>query len=111
MLYSLAGASLGIIDKQVVMTHEVNGDMGAEWLTSNTAGGGPFVLTQWRPNELAMFDANKDYWDGAPAMARVAVRHIPDRATCACRSKPVTSTSRTTWRRAISKRSRATPTW
>lgn len=78
VLYSLAGASLGIIDKQVAMSHEVNGDMGAEWLTANTAGGGPFVLTQWRPNELAMFDANKDYWGGAPAMARVAVRHIPE---------------------------------
>ena len=25
-----------------------------------------------------MFDAQKKYWNGAPAMARVAVRHIPE---------------------------------
>lgn len=78
VLYSLAGASLGIIDKQVAMSHEVSGDMGAEWLTANTAGSGPFVLSQWRPNDIAMFDANKEYWGGAPAMQRVAVRHIPE---------------------------------
>ena len=78
VLYSLAGASLGIIDRQTVMPHEVSGDFGTEWLTANTAGSGPFVLSQWRPNDIAMYDANKEYWGGAPAMARVAVRHIPE---------------------------------
>ena len=78
VLYSLAGASLGIIDKQVALSHEANGDLAAEWLGANVAGGGPFKLSQWRPNDIAMFDANKDYWGGAPAMQRVAVRHIPE---------------------------------
>lgn len=76
VLLSLAGASLGIIDSQTAMSHEADGDMGAAWLAANSAGSGPFQLAQWRPNELALFDANQSYWDGAPAMRRVAARHI-----------------------------------
>ena len=78
VLYSLAGASLGIIDSQTALQHEANDDLGGTWLAANPAGTGPFRLAQWRPNDIAMFDANPDYWDGAPAMQRVAVRHIPE---------------------------------
>jgi peptide/nickel transport system substrate-binding protein len=38
-------------------------------------------LNQWKPSELLMLDANADYWDGAPAMKRVIIRHIPEQAT------------------------------
>jgi peptide/nickel transport system substrate-binding protein len=78
VLESLASASIGIIDKKVALSHEQNGDMGSGWLTGNAAGGGPFTLAEWHPNEIALFNARKDYWGGAPAMARVAVRHIPE---------------------------------
>lgn len=78
VLYSLAGASLGIIDSKTALEHEDNGDLASAWLGANTAGSGPFVLSQWRPNDIALFDAQKNYWGGAPAMARVAVRHIPE---------------------------------
>jgi peptide/nickel transport system substrate-binding protein len=78
VLFSLAGSSVGIIDKKTALEHEANGDFGSGWLAANTAGSGPFVLSQLRPNNLAMFDARKDYWGGAPAMKRVAVMHIPE---------------------------------
>ncbi|SFU11488.1 ABC transporter substrate-binding protein [Mesorhizobium sp. YR577] len=78
VLASLAGSSVGIIDKKTALEHEANGDFGSGWLAANTAGSGPFVLSQLRPNNLAMFDARKDYWGGAPAMKRVAVMHIPE---------------------------------
>lgn len=78
VLLSLAGASLGIIDSKLALEHQADGDLGAAWLAANTAGSGPFHLTQWRPNEIALFDARPDYWDGAPAMKRVAIRNIPE---------------------------------
>lgn len=78
VLFSLAGSSVGIIDKKTALEHEANGDFGSAWLAANTAGSGPFVLTQLRPNNMAMFDAREDYWGGAPAMKRVAVMHIPE---------------------------------
>jgi len=78
VLASLAGSSVGIIDKKTALEHEANGDFGSGWLAANTAGSGPFVLTQLRPSNIAIFDARKDYWGGAPAMKRVAVMHIPE---------------------------------
>jgi peptide/nickel transport system substrate-binding protein len=78
VLESLANVSLGIVDKKVALEHEQNGDLAGGWLTGNAAGSGPFTLAQWHPNEIALFNARKDYWGGAPAMARVAVRHIPE---------------------------------
>jgi peptide/nickel transport system substrate-binding protein len=78
VLASLAGSSVGIVDKKTVLEHEANGDFGTGWLAANTAGSGPFVLSQLRPNNLAMFDARKDYWGGSPAMQRVAVMHVPE---------------------------------
>lgn len=78
VLYSLAGASLGIIDKQTALKNEANGDLAQNWLKSNSAGSGPYKLTQWRPNDILLCDARTDYWRGAPAMRRVAMRHIPE---------------------------------
>jgi len=78
VLYSLAGASLGIVDKKTVLEHEQNGDLGQNWLKANSAGSGPYKLTQWRPNDLLLCDARPDYWGGAPGMKRVVMRHIPE---------------------------------
>ncbi|MGO4723745.1 MULTISPECIES: ABC transporter substrate-binding protein [unclassified Inquilinus] len=78
VLYSLAGASLGIIDKKTALEHEQNGDLAQNWLKANAAGSGPYKLTQWRPNDLLLCDARPDYWGGAPGMKRVVMRHIPE---------------------------------
>lgn len=78
VLYSLAGSSIGIVDKKTAMSHEANGDFGGAWLSANSAGSGPFTLAQWRPNDVAIFNAQPDYWGGKPAMARVVARHIPE---------------------------------
>jgi peptide/nickel transport system substrate-binding protein len=78
VLYSLAGASLGIIDKKTALEHEENGDLAANWLKSNGAGSGPYKLTQWRPNDILLCDARPDYWGGTPAMKRVVMRHVPE---------------------------------
>jgi peptide/nickel transport system substrate-binding protein len=63
------------------MEHEKDGDMGHEWLKTNSAGSGPFKLRAWKPNESVALDANPDYWRGAPKFKRVITRHIPESAT------------------------------
>lgn len=78
VLLSLTSPSLGIEDSKTVLAHEVDGDLGQGWLKSNAAGSGPFVLRQWRPNDMVLLDSRKDYWAGAPAMTRVVMRHIPE---------------------------------
>ncbi|MGL4311646.1 MAG: ABC transporter substrate-binding protein, partial [Paracoccaceae bacterium] len=67
-----------ILDTKTVMEHEKDGDLGADWLTLNSAGSGPFVLTQWASNEYIILTRNDNYWGPAPAMARVLMRHLPE---------------------------------
>jgi peptide/nickel transport system substrate-binding protein len=67
-----------IIDSQTALANEVDGDLGAAWLTLNSAGSGPYVLTQWASNEYIILTRNDAYWGVAPAMARVLIRHLPE---------------------------------
>ena len=78
LLYVLAGASLGIVDKKTALRNERNGDMAANWLKANGAGSGPYKLTQWRPNDILLCDARTDHWNGTPPMRRVVMRHVPE---------------------------------
>lgn len=80
-LYCLTASVGSVVDMQEAMSHEVDGDMGHEWLRTASAGSGPFKLRSWKPNESIVVDANPDYWGGAPALKRVFTRHIPEPAT------------------------------
>jgi peptide/nickel transport system substrate-binding protein len=71
----------GVVDKEVVMANEVDGDLGNSWLATNSAGSGPYVLQSWKPNESVTLVSNPDYYGGAPAMERVIVRHVQESAT------------------------------
>jgi peptide/nickel transport system substrate-binding protein len=75
-------ATIGaIIDKETVMEHEVDGDLGNEWLKTNSAGSYAYRLGQWKPSESVMLEAFEDFYLGAPAMKRVVVQHIQESAT------------------------------
>lgn len=75
-------ATLGsIVDEKLVMENEKDGDLGNEWLKTNSAGSGAYVLGAWQPKESVMLNANADFYLGAPAMERVVVRHVQESAT------------------------------
>ena len=80
-LYCLTAGVGSVVDQELVMANEVDGDLGYNWLKINSAGSGPFKLRTWRPNESLTLDANPDYWKGGPAMTRAITRHIPEAAT------------------------------
>jgi peptide/nickel transport system substrate-binding protein len=72
-------ATIGsVVDKEEVMKHEVDGDMGNAWLKTNYAGCGPFRLVAWKPKESLTIEANKDYFEGTPKLNRVVFQHIGD---------------------------------
>ncbi len=81
LLYCLTAGVGSVVDSKLVMEHEKDGDMGHEWLKTNSAGSGPFKLRAWKPNESVALDGNPDYWRGAPKFTRVITRHIPEPAT------------------------------
>lgn len=78
VLNCLASEVGSVIDKETVLGHAEGEDFGNAWLSTNDAGSGPFTLAAWRPNEAVQLAAYADYWQGAPAMARVIVRHVQE---------------------------------
>jgi peptide/nickel transport system substrate-binding protein len=80
ILYSLASFSTSIFDSKLLAGHDKEGDLGREFLQTNDAGSGPYSLRTWRVNDLLIADAFKDYWQGAPKMRRVILRHLPESA-------------------------------
>ncbi|MGH6947343.1 MAG: ABC transporter substrate-binding protein [Kiloniellales bacterium] len=81
VLYCLTATIGSVVDKKTVMSHEVDGDLGYNWLKTNYAGSGPFVIREWKANEAVVFERNENYWGKKPAMKRVIYRHIPEPAT------------------------------
>lgn len=78
VLNCLASNVGSVIDKETAMQHAEGEDFGHAWLNTNSAGSGAYSLAGWRPNEQVQFAAFDDYWQGAPAMKRVIVRHVQE---------------------------------
>ncbi|QPM92275.1 putative D,D-dipeptide-binding periplasmic protein DdpA (plasmid) [Pseudooceanicola algae] len=81
VLYCLTATVASVVDKTLAMEHEADGDFGYEWLKTNYAGSGPFMISDWRPNEAVILQRNPNYSGDAPAMERVVYRHIPETST------------------------------
>ena len=78
VLNALSAGVASVVDKKLVMGHEKDGDLGYDWLKSNSAGSGAFSLKTWKANEIVTLEANKDYRHGAPGMQRVILRHVAE---------------------------------
>lgn len=74
-------SNTAVIDSKVALEHESDGDLAAGWLTTNTAGSGPYTLRTWNANDVIILDRFEDYWAGAAQMSRVLIRHMPESQT------------------------------
>ena len=81
LLYCLTATVAMVLDKDLVMANEVDGDFGYNWLKTNYAGSGAFTIREWRANESVVMERNDNYDGPKPAMARSIYRHIPEAAT------------------------------
>jgi peptide/nickel transport system substrate-binding protein len=70
-----------VIDSKLAMEHASGDDMGQGWLTTNTAGSGPFKLTNFTANDVIVLERNENYWGEATPMTRVIYRHMPESQT------------------------------
>jgi peptide/nickel transport system substrate-binding protein len=78
VLNCLSAGVGSVVDKQVALAHEANGDLGHEWLKTNSAASGPFVLKSWKPNESVILEATSTSRYGKPGVERVIIRHVPE---------------------------------
>ena len=56
-------------------------DTAEEWLNSNSAGSGPYVLESWEPTVETVLVRNENYWGEPPAIDRIIFRNIAEAAT------------------------------
>jgi len=77
----LASVVASIVDRRELEARAKDDDRGHAWLRRADAGSGSFRLLAWRPNERLSLERNDAHWDGAPAMRRVVLRHMPEPAS------------------------------
>jgi peptide/nickel transport system substrate-binding protein len=53
-----------VLNPAIVKQHEQNNDMGQGWLTTHSAGSGPFVIKRWEQGNIFEFAADPNYWRG-----------------------------------------------
>jgi peptide/nickel transport system substrate-binding protein len=78
VLNAISTTASAVVDKKEALQHSVGDDLGNNWLKNHSAGSGAFNLRSWTPNESVVLDANPNFHLGAPKLARVIVRHVPE---------------------------------
>ncbi|MEJ1936898.1 ABC transporter substrate-binding protein, partial [Nostoc sp. NIES-2111] len=76
-LYCLTANVGSVVEKAPVLANQKDGDLGNEWLKTNSAGSGPFVIRSWRASESVVLEANPNARMRVHPR-RVLIRHIPD---------------------------------
>ena len=75
LLYCLSAAVGSIVEKKVVMSHDVGNDMGNAWLKAgNSAGSGAYQLRSYKASESASLEANPNASNPAK-LRRVLILH------------------------------------
>ncbi len=70
-----------IVDSQLVKAHATPEDSWAnQWLKTNDAGSGPFILKEWSPNERIVLERFDEYWAGPAPLKRIIFIDIPEPA-------------------------------
>ncbi len=65
-----------ILDRKVVQQHQKGDDMGSAWLATHAAGSGPFVLKEWRANDVILMNRFDGYWGGPAKLKRIVMRNM-----------------------------------
>jgi peptide/nickel transport system substrate-binding protein len=84
----LASPSLGIIDSVLVSENggvsgpeAVDTDTAEEFLNTQSAGSGSYIMESYLPDQEVVLVKNPSYWRGEPAFDRIVIRNITEAAT------------------------------
>lgn len=79
VLYCLSANVGGIVEKETALAHQQKDDLGNHWLSSHSAGNGPYQLTSWEANDHVIVDANP-HSSTPVATRRIFIRHVKEPA-------------------------------
>lgn len=69
------------LNPKLLEEHDANGDAAVEWMKTNSAGSGPYVISEFVLGQRYVLTRNDNYWGKKPFFERVEIRIIPDAAT------------------------------
>jgi len=69
------------VSPTAVATHAVGDDLAQEWLKTNDAGSGPYMISEFVPGSHYSLTAFPDYWGGKPSFDAIRVEITPSIAT------------------------------
>lgn len=74
---------IGIVSPTAWESNQVDGDLGAAYLEQNTAGTGPYLVTDIRPNERRVLERFDGYWQGweGTHLSRIVFEVVPEAET------------------------------
>ncbi|WP_198406646.1 ABC transporter substrate-binding protein [Paracoccus yeei] len=74
-------SDLGILDSDTMKEHLTpEYPWGQRWLATNSASFGPYKVTKYSPGQEIIYEANTDYYRGAPKLKKVIFREMPTSA-------------------------------
>lgn len=76
-LTTLANNSMGIFCKKAYE------ELGHDESLRHPVGTGPYKFVEWKPGDSIVYEANEEYWNGAPSIKHVTFRIYPDNTTAA----------------------------
>jgi len=79
-LYCLSSNVGGVVEMATALANQQNGDLGNHWLTSHSAGSGPYQLTSWAASDHIILDANP-HAATKPLTKRIFITHVKDPAS------------------------------
>ncbi|MFT4382853.1 ABC transporter substrate-binding protein [Bartonella bacilliformis] len=76
-----ANRAATLLDRETIMKHEKDGDMGNRYLATHAAWAGPYELFRWNPGEAVILRASSHYWGEAPKLKQILIRHVAESET------------------------------
>lgn len=68
-IFNLGVGQLSIIPPSAIA-------QGNDWLATHAIGSGPFLLTEWTPNERFVLERNPSYWGEKPKLDKVVIKML-----------------------------------
>ncbi|WP_241647682.1 ABC transporter substrate-binding protein [Rosenbergiella metrosideri] len=81
VLSLLSAPVASIVDEKEALGHQVNNDFGHQWLSSHSAGSGPYQIRRYVPHEVLLMTANPRSPTGAPKLSTLLIKNVPEAAT------------------------------
>ena len=66
--------NLGVGNMSIIAPSAIK--QGNEWLATHAIGSGPFVLSEWTPNERFVLDRNPNYWGEKAKLDKVVIKML-----------------------------------